>query len=61
MPDLAAFGVAGETAQPTPNIPQMGTVWGSWQDALQLILNGEDVTDSLTNGATQIRDAIAGG
>ena len=39
----------------------MGTVWGSWEDGLQLIMNGEDVTETLTNAADQIRDAIAGG
>ncbi len=59
-PDLAAFGVAGQTGQPMPAIPQMGAVWGSWKDGLQLILNGEDVTETLTNSANQIRDAIAG-
>ena len=59
--DLAGFGAAGLSAQPMPNIPQMGSVWGSWGDAVQLIMNGEDPTESLTNGAQQIRDAIAGG
>jgi arabinogalactan oligomer / maltooligosaccharide transport system substrate-binding protein len=57
---LAAFGVAGENAQPMPAIPQMGAVWGSWKDGLQLVLNGEDVTETLTNSADQIRAAIAG-
>jgi arabinogalactan oligomer/maltooligosaccharide transport system substrate-binding protein len=60
-PDLAAFGVAGQSAQPMPAIPAMGSVWGSWRDSLQLILNGEDVTETLTNGANQIREAVAGG
>jgi arabinogalactan oligomer/maltooligosaccharide transport system substrate-binding protein len=59
-PDIIAFGVAGENAQPMPAIPAMGAVWGSWQDALQLILNGEDVQSTLTNAADQIRSAIAG-
>ena len=60
-PDLAAFAVAGQAAQPMPNIPAMGSVWGSWGDANQLVMNGEDVTESYTNGANQIREAIAGG
>jgi maltose-binding protein MalE len=60
-PSLAAFGVAGAAAQPMPSIPQMGSVWGSWKDGLQLVMNGEDVTETLTNSANQIRDAIAGG
>jgi maltose/maltodextrin transport system substrate-binding protein/arabinogalactan oligomer/maltooligosaccharide transport system substrate-binding protein len=59
--DLAAFGIAGENAQPMPSIPQMGSVWGSWKDGLQLVMNGEDVTETFTNSANQIRDAIAGG
>ncbi len=58
-PDIAAFGVITPYASPMPNIPQMGAVWGSWGDSVQLIMNGEDVTESLTNGAEQIREAIA--
>jgi maltose-binding protein MalE len=59
-PDIAAFGVITPYASPMPNIPQMGAVWGSWGDSVQLIMNGEDVTESLTNGANQVREAIAG-
>lgn len=59
--DLAGFGVVTPYAQPMPNIPQMGAVWGAWGDAMQLVMNGEDVTESLTNGAEQVREAIAGG
>jgi arabinogalactan oligomer/maltooligosaccharide transport system substrate-binding protein len=60
-PNLAAFGEITPYAQPMPNIPEMGAVWGSWGDSIQLIMNGEDVTESLTNGANQIRETIAGG
>ena len=59
-PDIAGFGVITPYASPMPNIPQMGAVWGSWDSAMQLVMNGEDVTESLTNGAEQIRAAIAG-
>ena len=59
--NLAAFGVITPYASPMPNIPQMGAVWGAWGDSVQLILNGEDVTETLTNGANQIRDLIAEG
>jgi arabinogalactan oligomer/maltooligosaccharide transport system substrate-binding protein len=59
-PDIAAFGVITPYASPMPNIPQMNAVWGSWGDSVQLIMNGEDVTESLTNGADQVREAIAG-
>jgi arabinogalactan oligomer/maltooligosaccharide transport system substrate-binding protein len=59
--NLAGFGVITPYASPMPNIPQMGAVWGAWGDSVQLILNGEDVTETLTNGADQIRDLIAEG
>lgn len=58
--DLAGFGVITPYASPMPNIPAMGAVWGSWGDAVQLIMNGEATPeDALTNAATQIREAIA--
>jgi arabinogalactan oligomer/maltooligosaccharide transport system substrate-binding protein len=60
-PDIAAFGAAGENALPMPAIPEMGTVWGSWGDAITLIVNGEQTAEeALTNGAAQIRDLIGG-
>jgi maltose-binding protein MalE len=60
-PNLAGFAAIAPYASPMPNIPEMGAVWTSWGDAIQLIMNGEDVTESLTNGANQIRETIAGG
>jgi maltose-binding protein MalE len=58
--DLAGFGAISPYASPMPNIPQMGAVWGSWGDAVQVIMNGEQTAEeALTNGATQIREAIA--
>jgi len=60
-PNLAGFSEITPYAEPMPNIPEMGAVWSSWGDAIQLIMNGEDVTESLTNGANQIRESIAGG
>lgn len=60
-PDLAAFGQAGADAVLMPAIPEMGTVWGSWDDAFTLIINGDSsATDALTNAAKQIRELIAG-
>ncbi len=60
-PDLVAFGEAGANAELMPAIPEMGSVWSSWGDAFTLILTGEQsADDALTNGAQQIRDAIAG-
>jgi maltose-binding protein MalE len=58
--DIANFGVITPYSQPMPNIPEMGAVWGSWDSAMQLVLNGEDPSESLTNGAEQVREAIAG-
>ncbi len=58
--DLAGFGAISPYASPMPNIPQMGAVWGSWGDAVQIIMNGEQTAEeALINGATQIREAIA--
>lgn len=60
-PDLAAFGEIAGIAQPMPNIPEMGSVWGSWGDATTLVVNGEqESADAYGNAATQIRDLIAG-
>lgn len=59
--DLAGFGAVAPIASPMPNIPQMGAVWGSWGDAVTIIMNGEQTAEeALTNGASQIRDAIGG-
>lgn len=59
--DLAGFGVITPYASPMPNIPEMGAVWGSWGDAVQVIMNNEQTPEeALSNGATQIRDTIAG-
>jgi arabinogalactan oligomer / maltooligosaccharide transport system substrate-binding protein len=58
-PDLAGFGAIAPYASPMPNIPEMGAVWGSWGDAIQIIMNGNQTAEeALTNAATQIRTAI---
>jgi len=58
--DIAGFGAISPYASPMPNIPQMGAVWGSWGDSIQVIMNGEQTAEeALTNGAEQIREAIA--
>ena len=60
-PDLAGFGAVASVAQPMPNIPEMGSVWGSWGDATTLIVNGEqEPAEAYGNAASQIRDLIAG-
>ena len=60
-PDLVEFGEAGKTAVSMPNIPEMGAVWGSWNDAVVLVITGGDTPESaFTTAASQIRDVIAG-
>jgi maltose-binding protein MalE len=60
-PDLVAFGEAGENAALMPAIPEMGAVWGSWNDAVVLTINGEDTPENaFTNAAAQIREVLGG-
>jgi maltose/maltodextrin transport system substrate-binding protein/arabinogalactan oligomer/maltooligosaccharide transport system substrate-binding protein len=60
-PDLAAFGEAGEVASLMPAIPEMGAVWGSWESAVQLVINGGDTPENAFNtAAQQIRDVLGG-
>lgn len=53
---------AGHTEQieygtPMPNIPEMSAVW-DMDDAIQLIINGEDVKEVLTDTVQNIKDQI---
>lgn len=60
-PDLAAFGEAGEVAALMPAIPEMGAVWGSWNSAVQLVINGGDTPENaFATAAQQIRDTLGG-
>lgn len=60
-PDLAAFGEAGANASLMPAIPEMGGVWGSWNDALVLIITGEQgAEEALMTAGEQIRAVIGG-
>jgi maltose-binding protein MalE len=59
--DLLAFGVAGTNATAMPTIPEMGSVWGSWDSAITLILQGEQTPEeALTVAGEQIRALIGG-
>ena len=59
-PDLLALGVAGENAVMMPAIPEMGSVWGSWNDAVVLARDGtQDAETAMTEAAQKIRDLIA--
>lgn len=60
-PDLLAFGTAGANASPMPAIPEMGSVWGSWNDGVVLAMQNElSAEEAMTAAATQIRSIIGG-
>jgi maltose/maltodextrin transport system substrate-binding protein/arabinogalactan oligomer/maltooligosaccharide transport system substrate-binding protein len=59
-PDLLAMGEAGTEATMMPAIPAMGSVWGSWNDAVVLVRDGkQDAEAALTDAGTKIRGLIA--
>jgi maltose/maltodextrin transport system substrate-binding protein/arabinogalactan oligomer/maltooligosaccharide transport system substrate-binding protein len=59
-PDLLAMGQAGADATMMPAIPAMGSVWGSWNDAVVLVRDGKQEADAaLTDAGTKIRNLIA--
>ncbi len=55
----AALAVVGSAAGvPTPNIPEMGNVWGAMDNALTLIVSGQESAESaLTNAVETIKAA----
>lgn len=57
-PAIAGFTAAGSNAIPMPAIPEMNAVWASSDAALNLISQGEDPVESMTNAVTQIGEAI---
>jgi maltose-binding protein MalE len=60
-PDLLAMGLAGTNATSMPAIPEMGSVWGSWGDAINLILqNQQTPEEALGTAGEQIRSLIGG-
>jgi len=56
-PVIAGFGAALLTAEPMPNIPAMGRVWGPMGDALNVILESptSDIPAILERAVEQIR------
>jgi len=59
-PDLAAMAAAGEQANMMPAIAAMGSVWGSWNDAVVLARDGkQDAATALADAGTKIRALIA--
>lgn len=60
-PDMAAFNSAGGNAMPMPALAEMGDVWGAWDSAITLILQGEQsAQDALGNAQNQIQELIGG-
>jgi len=72
-PIAAAFAASASNGIPMPNIPEMGSVWGPFGDALLIIrdqaygtneetgVTVNSATDAMKLAAEQIRTAIAGG
>jgi maltose-binding protein MalE len=60
-PDLKALAEAGKNAVMMPSIPQMGSVWGAWTDAIVLSARDakQDVPTAMKEGADKIRNLIA--
>lgn len=59
-PDLKAMAAAGEDANMMPAIPAMGSVWGSWNDAVVIARDAkQDAETAMSEGAEKIRALIA--
>lgn len=59
--DLQALGEAGANAIPMPAIPEMGSVWGSWNDGVVLAMQNQLTADeAMSTAALQIQSVIGG-
>ncbi len=58
-PNIELFVAAGQNAQPMPAIPEMGSVWKGWGDALTLISQDADPVASMNTAVEQINAALA--
>lgn len=58
-PNIEFFVQAGLTSQPMPAIPEMGSVWKGWGDALVLISQDADPVATMNNAVEQINAALA--
>jgi hypothetical protein len=59
--DLLALSEIGQTAQPMPNIPEMGSVWGNWNDGVVLAMqNQQTAEESMGEAGTKIRSLLGG-
>ena len=60
-PDLKAMAEAGKNATMMPAIAAMGSVWGNWNDAITLIIQGKQEPEAaLKDASTKILSLISG-
>ncbi|PJF32399.1 MAG: hypothetical protein CUN52_01910 [Phototrophicales bacterium] len=58
-PNIELFSIAGASSEPMPAIPEMGSVWKGWSDALVLISQDSDPVAAMNTAVEQIRAALA--
>jgi len=58
-PNMEFFTAAGLNSQPMPAIPEMGSVWKGWGDAIVLISQDADPVASMNNAVEQINASLA--
>lgn len=49
--ELAGFASFSAAAQPMPNVPQMGSVWGAWENALNSVADGKSTAAAAFSAA----------
>ncbi len=60
-PDLKAMAEAGKNATMMPAIAAMGSVWGNWNDAITLVIQGKQEPEAaLKDASTKILSLISG-
>jgi maltose/maltodextrin transport system substrate-binding protein len=57
--DIIQFSASASVGTPMPNIPEMAAVWGSMEDALNLVINAQDTVQNALDAAVEkIKAAI---
>lgn len=58
-PDIQGFAASAANGYPMPKIPEMGSVWSAWSDALQLIVNQQqDPASAMHDAVTKIKKLL---
>lgn len=61
-PVAETFALSAADGVPMPNVPEMGNVWGPLGDNIAAVRNGDlDASTAMTQAATAVAEAIAGG